>query len=245
MLALAGIATLAFILAGTSVGIRLLRLAKRTQGKAERNVGLGLLLICGLAYPLSLSLQVDAIPETVRRFAFAIAMFSLAGGAIAITEFVRGVFRSEVPWARWLTVASCAAWFAMTGWGIWAAVSQPIESIGSTEGLRFILRQLLMLGVFGWTAVEAGLYWLKMRRRRAIGLAEPEVINRFALWCISGTMSVVSSSVMTVTGLAGINPSQDPTTLLVTGLGGLVSSAALVLAFLPPKSYLAWIRASV
>ena len=100
----------------------------------------------------------------------------------------------------------------------------------------------LLFVLFGWSSLESGLYWNMMRRRVVLGLAEPEVANRFALWSLAGALSVVSVVTMTGVGLAGRNPLEDPLNMLVTGISGLVASAALVLAFLPPERYLAWVR---
>lgn len=242
MIALAGLATLAFILTGSIVGARLVLLSRRTNGDAERNVGLGLLLICGVAYPFGLLLPVEAAPELLRRVLFGIAMIALAGGAVFITRFVKGVFRPEASWADWVTRINTVCWVGMGGWALWAAVSLTLAEVASPDSARFLARQLLMVALFGWAAVEAGLYWMKLRRRMVLGLAEREVVNRVALWGIAGLMSVLSSGTMTAVGLRGTNPLEDPATLLLTGIGGLISSGALVLAFLPPQSYLAWIR---
>ena len=233
MTALAGIATLAFILAGTLVGVRLFRLSRRTDGSAERNIGLGLVWICAVAYPCGLALPVEALPEAVRRIAFGAATTALAIGSIHIVLFVRDVFRPSAAWAEWLTRAFFIGWFAMVTIAYGGAVVLPVEQLGTPDGWRFFLRQGLMFGLFGWSALESALWWNMTRRRRALGLAEAEVVNRFALWAIAGLMSLVSVGSMTVVGLAGRNPLEDPVSLLIMGVSGLVSSATMVLR--PPS----------
>ena len=242
MVALAGIATLAFIVAGTVVGIRLFQISRQTHGVAERNIGLGLILICGITYPAGLLLPVDALPEIVRRVASIVSITALAAGSIFISIFVQGVFRSGSSWALWLTRAFGLAWAALAISSYWGAATGQIEALTATESVRFLGRQLLMLGLFLWSSIESVSYWLKMRRRRAFGLAEPEVVNRFALWGISGVASVMSILATTSVGLRGTNPLEDPAALLVTGISGVIASTSMVLAFMPPKAYLAWLR---
>lgn len=238
MAALAGVATLVFILAGTVVGYRLFRLSRRTQGVPELRIGLGLLLICGVAYPTGLASQAEALPETLRQLFFFGSVAALAGGASSIVAFVREVFRPEEAWARGLAVFLHVAFIGLAGMLPILLMRGPIDPVGA----YFMARQFLMLAVFGWSAVESALYWQKLRRRAAIGLAEGEVVNRVGLWCVSGAASVLSTLIALAVGFAGSNPFQHPAVLLVVALSGLVSSASMVLAFLPPQRYRSWVQ---
>ncbi len=243
MTVVAGIATLTFILAGTGVGIRLLHLSLRTSGSAERNVGVGLLCICAVGYPCGLTIPVETIDGSVRRLMFAIAMTALAAGSISLVLFVQRVFRRDEAWAAFLMRSFIAGWLVLAGVSHWIAVAAPVEELASIEAPQFFARQGLMILLFGWFALESALCWERMRRRSFLGLAVPEVQNRVALWSLAGAASVLSVTVMTLAFLFGRNPIEDPATLTVVGISGTVSSGAMLLAFLPSRSYLAWVRA--
>lgn len=240
MAALAGIATLAFILAGGTVGFRLIRLALKSGEAPERLIGWGLFLIAGIAYPVSIVMRAEAAPDAVRGLAFATAMGALALGSTALAEFVRQVFRPETGWSKGLVWAIAAIWAALFAVSAFVAVTEPPENYFST-GLRFFVRQGLMVVVFTWCSLDAFHYWWKLRLRARFGIGDPEVRNRVALWCVAGAASLCSSGAMTVVGLTGVNPLSDPIASFVIGVSGLVSSGALVLAFMPPKPYLAWV----
>jgi len=241
MAALAGFATLAFILAGSAVGIRLLRLAATRGTAPERSIGRGLFLIAGVAYPASIVMRLESAPDPVRSLAFGIAMAALAIGSTYLVAFARDVFRPEDPWARVVVWAMGAAWAVLFAVSVFVALTASPDEFFSA-GPRFLARQALLLATFCWTSIEAASYWWKLRRRERVGLVEREVTNRMALWCIAGTSSLCSSAIATVVGLTGIDPLADPMASLVTGVAGLAASASLVLAFLPPKAYLAWVR---
>lgn len=241
MLVLAALANLAFIVAGTVVGFRIHAISRRTHGVAERTIGLGLIWICAVGYPGALLAGVEALPELLRRLSTGVSALGIAVGAVYIALFVQRVFRPEAPWARGLYWALAAAWGVIAGLGLHAAVSAPVSEMMPIHGPRFLLGQALMFVLFGWSASESGLYWLKMRKRRKLGLAEPALVNRFALWAISGVASILSTTATTLTGLRGVSPLDDPATLLVMAGSGLVSAAAMVLAFMPPPAYQAWL----
>ena len=238
MVALAGIATLVFIVAGTAVGIRLLRLARRTRGVPELRIGLGLLLICGVAYPVGLASQADAVPDALRRILLFLSIAGLAGGSINIVMFVRDVFRPEEAWARGVAGFLISAFLGLAAMVPLLLMRGAIDPTGGF----FVARQILMLAVFGWSGVESALYWRKLMRRAAVGLADGEVVNRVGLWCVSSVASAVSTVTTLAFGLAGANPFQHPAVLLVVAFGGLLSSVVLVLAFLPPERYRVWVR---
>jgi hypothetical protein len=92
-------------------------------------------------------------------------------------------------------------------------------------------------------AVECLRYRAIMRRRLALGLADPVVVNRFALWALVSIGSVVINTVGTVMGVqAGGNALDDELLVIVTGSIGMIDSVGIYLAFLPPRRYEAWIR---
>jgi hypothetical protein len=75
-----------------------------------------------------------------------------------------------------------------------------------------------------------------------LGLADPVVVNRFLLWGIACTSSLFISLVNVATALVGLSIVQYQPAMITSALLGVVNSILLILAFLPPASYLRFIR---
>jgi hypothetical protein len=238
--ALVALSTLAFIGVGGTVGVRLLLLARRTGGLPERALGIGFTLVAGLGYPLTLVAMVPALPEGVAHAAFVAAMMATSVGSAAIFVFTRTAFRPEARWALAAVVAAALLLLGLGGLAIVQSIGQPQAAWVRTD-LAAQLRQQLMGLAYAWTAVEGFLQWRAGRKRQALGLADAAVVNRFALWAIAG---VGASSGSLVIGLAlamGLIPTDAAWARLGIGIGGLVASVAVGLAFMPPRRYAAWV----
>lgn len=96
---------------------------------------------------------------------------------------------------------------------------------------------------YGWTAFESLRCWQQGRRRRALGLSDPVVVNRFLLW---GTMGVLESFA-NLGGLAielqGANMFQSLAGALFMGANGVIASSLMFLTFMPPQAYLRFVEA--
>lgn len=103
--------------------------------------------------------------------------------------------------------------------------------------------QLVFATPFVWATVETGLAWRAARRRLALGLAEPAVVNRFGLFAV-GCGCFVGINLAT----AGSKlPAAAPLALgLDLGRALLYAATALfvVLAFYPPAAYRRRVAAS-
>jgi hypothetical protein len=111
-----------------------------------------------------------------------------------------------------------------------------------------------------WACFESLRYWRRMRRRAEVGLADPVVANRFALWAIwTGAFAglPLAALVLRVVLPMTVPDAQDPAAadaLITSTIGklrallavtGLVGVVALVLSFFPPAWYRARLRPSV
>ena len=237
MIALAGFATLVFVGVGTAVGISLLRLAYRTRGLPETLLGSGLFLIVGTGYPLALvAHEIGGTSPIVRGLA-SMAASSMAIGWMCVWQFTWRVFRREMvsigilSWAAVAGLGFCAAWRV----GILLFDGSPVMTPTDIPSLGI---QVLALSVYVWTALESFSYWARLRRRLALGLADPIVTNRFFLWGLTSCLSFLSLIGPALAAFAGVDPYSDPLILLLTAMTGLGCSITLSLAFLPPKAYL-------
>jgi hypothetical protein len=95
---------------------------------------------------------------------------------------------------------------------------------------------------YGWTAWESLRYHGLMRRRVRLGLADPEVSNRFLLWGLMSVFVIAGILLNTIAMARGIRVFQSPSILLASSTTGLAQAVLLVLAFLPPRFYSSWVR---
>ena len=231
-------ASLAFIVTGGVVGARLVLLARRTGGTAEWCLGLALFAIAALAYPVLIA---GAGLDTGAKRAMAAAGAALLGfGWSCLWVFTWTTFRREAAWARAISLAAIGASAFFSGWRVVRIFGEDAASLAlpSLDGLG---PQVLAQGVYVWTSVESFRYWAMLKKRVRLGLADPTVANRFLLW---GLMGVFSFASLIVPIASAFHRSPEMLTLsrLAVGVTGTACSAVLYLAFLPPKTYLDWLR---
>lgn len=248
MTALAGslylVFTFAFVGVTLAIGARLLVLARSTGGRPELLLGLGLPLTGGVGYGLLVgaSLARDAGGEAPALLAVATAVGKLAHdvGVVLILAFVVHVFRPGVAWAR--AVAAGAAAVMAVGFGGYALAGGLAH--GRPEGFFYWLEFVVVGSYPVWVAAESFRYYVLMRRRRALGLADPVVTNRFLLWGCGSLLSLAAIWVLTLPTLVygpRAEVSAEPF-LLATAVLGIGSVTAYALTFFPPRAYRAWIQ---
>jgi hypothetical protein len=94
-------------------------------------------------------------------------------------------------------------------------------------------------------SLESLYYYTLMRRRRALGLADPVVTNRFFVWGAGeGVASLVILALFVVVMSQPEIPVGDPLVSLFVTLAGLVNAFVWWLTFTPPTVYLRWVRSS-
>lgn len=231
---------LALFLVWIVVGARLLLLARRTRGFPEFALGLALLLQAGLGYPLSVLAQYAGGLETEIA---ALSSVFMNSGCLLIYVFTAQVFhpRSRLAWAA---VGAAGALLAVHGVGSAlanAAATTPDERMAAIQAWAVWIFALTG-AAWGWTGLESLRHFLRLRKRARLGLVDPVVRNRMGLWAAMGIL-VVSAVVLDAALLfSGDETAQKVLLPLVTATSGLAVSVLLVLAFLPPRAYLAALR---
>jgi hypothetical protein len=226
------------LMAGLS--LRLFRLALRTRRLPEALVGSYFLLA---PFAISLAIRVDRFAPEHAAWARAGANALFTLGGVALLLFAWLVFRRDSAWARLLAFGGSFALLA-----VWAA-GFPLGSYAA--GSSFFLL-LPAYASYLWVFLESLHYYVLLRRRRRIGLADPVVTNRFLLFAI-WTGGVVA---ITLLGLIGAlvqlahgsfrdgGGLGDPVLLAVTRLLSLPIAVSIWLTFLAPQRYHAWLRRS-
>jgi hypothetical protein len=246
VLALAGsvylLSTVAFCSCCVAIGVRLLLLSRRTGGVPERLLGLGLGLTGGLGYGIliAVSLTRQALgeaPDPLLTAAGALGKALHDLGVVAVLAFVVHVFRPGAAWARALAAAMAGAMaLGYAGYGLAGGFAH-----GRPEGFWYWL-EFAPIGTYQiWAAGEALAYHGMMRRRRALGLADPLVANRFLCWGVGSLLAVAAIWTVSVPALLGLPLAEQqriaPVTLLLTAVWGTGCVAAYGLAFFPPRWY--------
>jgi len=230
-----GVITVAFL----AIAARLLRRSVRTHAAPERLLGASFLL-WGLNYPLydiPYGLGVDEI--VMAPFANA-SRISWQAGTALIALFVRQTFRRSDPRASWVVVGIVALLAAGGIGSVWVGdyggnhpLQQPwwwFERAGSVIPMI-------------WIALEAFVYYVKLRQRRWLGEGDALLCNRMGLWCLAGVCWTAVECVLTaqyvIFDLTERWLASLSFTLAVLELGGV---ATVWLVFYPPDSYRRWIN---
>jgi hypothetical protein len=224
------------------VALRLLGLHRRSGSAPELMLGLMLLLAVGVGYPLMIAAS-RAGPESlaIRPLLVASALGTNLGFAL-LWLFTRHVFRRDATWAALLAGAGILALLYSAGLRCFEAVSTAEPRLETRFSMQSIWQLLSVVAAYTWTSWESLRYHVLMRRRVRLGLADPVVCDRFLLW---GLMSLAVSAGVLLNGFAiwrGVSVFQTPGILLASSATGLAQAVLLLLAFLPPARYLAWVR---
>jgi hypothetical protein len=225
---LLGLGVLAQMVADAAIGVRLLWLAGRTRRLPELCMGLTLLGLGAVGLPLSILARSDALADPDVRAA--LLRFALGAQDVAVLALYVATWKVFRPEARWAAGLACAA-----GAGFAGSLVGHSANAGSAYWVGFALRA----GGFVWSGLESTLYVAKLRRRLALGLADPVILDRFRLWAICCGATVVGFAVFMTALLLGRNPAETPWLLAATSAIGLIAAVALWLAFAPPRAYLA------
>ena len=95
----------------------------------------------------------------------------------------------------------------------------------------------------GWAFVECARYHLMLRRRLRLDLADPVVTDRFRLYAVGTLLGLITNVVGWVFWCFGLEMLTDPLGAPLLGLLGAGSAVYMWLAFLPPRAYLARVKA--
>jgi len=244
MAASAFIPVAVFVLVVGTIGWRLLALWRRTRQRPELLLGLGLVLTSCVAIPLAAVGRVPGLAESgVGRSCFALGMFTIAGSQALLIAFTQQVFRPGAPWAKAAGIAVTAvvtAAVAFISFVNFTGVSVAEIVPRMRPGTLTLMGSMLVC--FAWASAESFAYWRALRRRLALGLADPVVGDRFYLWGLSSGANTLLLAVMLHAAATGAVVLRDPFSLTAMAAVGTLMSGAWYLTFLAPERYLDWVR---
>lgn len=244
MIWLAALGGGSFVLVSLVLGPRLLALARRTQQIPEFTMGFCLLLMGGLGYPLaSVARAATALPDDIRGLLLGCSALCNSVGFAALAIFTWCVFRPRSAVAELGVAAGIAALAVLIpAEAVWPGLVAGALSRQPYPAAPGYLRVAIGLGVLYWASLEAALFTSRLRRQRALGLADPVVADRVRLWTVAISCASISYSAAFVLALRGIDIATSPVGAGIVGALGLASAGSTWLAFLPPTRYVAWVR---
>jgi hypothetical protein len=222
-----------------ALGVRVHRHARRAGALPDEMVA-SFFVCLGLGtVPALLGGRASIIPMELDQVAHAIghALLSLGIGALALF-----VWKCFGPSSTWRKVVAITTWLSLAG--LYAAQGI-VDGFRDGEIIRVtaVVRGL----VLGWAFVESLRYRRQLRRRLALGLADPVVANRFTLWCLwTGSLFLCLLVLIAFRWLVGGIDDASASLIVVLRLTllslGLTSAVSLFLAFFPPRRYSDLIR---
>jgi hypothetical protein len=236
-------ATLAFVLASAVVSIRLLLLARCTGERPERLLGLGILGTAVLGYGVLIVAALlrggtgtEATSGLERALHAAGALLHDAGVSMVLL-FVLAVFRPGVRWAQALAGAALLAlWGGHVGWELGNGYRSTLPGNGF-----WWLRYAVIWSYPLWTMVESYRYYGLLRRRQALGLADPLVTNRFLLWGSASLGTALATWTASLPYLLVDRPETalawGPAVQVATATFGIVTVTLYGLTFFAPAWY--------
>jgi hypothetical protein len=252
-----GLVVVSNLLLSAVIGVRLLRLARRSVAGPE--IWLALFFLIGVVLGMGLSNFVYmswadagmALSPTVISVCNALYIFGTTAGMGCLYVFTWLTFRRGAAWAR--TLVGVVAAIMVAGYaGI--AISGDFE-LSVVPGVAYWITWAARTSVFLWMLIESYRYWGLLRRRLHLGLADALVTNRFLLWGIWSSVMLTTGMidplvrfwyVTKIGGGAQWNPELGaPITLtLVTVSSGLLIFAVitLYLTFFPTQRFRRWIE---
>jgi hypothetical protein len=233
-------------LVGTVVGLKLLGIAARSRKLPEFAIGAGLFAYAAIGQPALLVQQAlgEEASLGLRMAISVVRVLAFYATLLGLSVFTWQVFGAESRWRQALAIGlllTALVSAALTTWATWLKLSAgvPLDQagrIGMTLHFAF---------VFGWVALESLRYHALMRKRQALGLADPVVTNRFLVW---GAGEGVSSLLVLALFVTMISRTEimigDPLISMFVTLAGLVNALVWWLSFTPPAGYLRWVRGS-
>ncbi len=237
--AIAAVGGGAFVLACLILGSRLFLLGWRRRALPELCIGAGLFLMGGLGYPLMLVARHLSPGPALQALLLVAYLCCNIGGNAGVCLFNWKVFRPRAGWAAGVAMAVPGALF---GLAIAQLTQSGVAGFFTDAGGPWQGASHVAMAVYLWSGSESLAYFLRMRRRQRVGLADPVVTDRFRLWAV-GTLTAVAISAVGITCQAlGVEFRASMLGALTIGGLGLVTAASMWLAFLPPPAYLRWVR---
>jgi hypothetical protein len=215
-----------------SVGLRMLWIARRTRQVPETAFGItcasgalgGILLVTGSG----------TLTGEENYLLWALSVVAMAVGAAALYVGVWRIFRIESLWGTALAAVGILALLVATDLRL---LSGEIVQLSEPNG-GLLLGQVASFVGYSWGSIEGFHYWLLMRRRLVLGLADPLTTHRFLCWAIAAAAAALLSPIMLYGAfVAHAKLNTLPVLFLWLQANLLISAVGMWFSFFPPAFY--------
>jgi hypothetical protein len=223
-----------------TVGVRLLLVARRTRGLPEVLFGFTFISnALGQAFGEVGTRVLWSTPGPLATTMNALTFALVTLGAAALALVVWRVFRPGKGWGAPLCAAGCGLILLAYAIRLWDGDFVDAQGQGRGYALHVAVQGIII----AWAAAEAIHYWSLLRKRLALGLADPMATNQILLWGISGIFFFGSTAAI---GYARFVLHQNPlelfgvTAFLMAMVVG--ASGSMWCAFFPPNWLRRWVE---
>jgi hypothetical protein len=233
------------LLACGYVGLRMLRLARRTRKLPELCMGAGLSAFAlAQATRLAFSGIGARLDPELTLAMYGVMQLSYATALFGICLFTVVTFGIRSRW-RWALLVGIVGLAVLSRSILVYLIAPQLMSGASRLGAPFWepIAVATFAVAFGWAAAESLHYHGLMRRRMALGLADPIVTNRFFVWGAGAALTGLLVLLLTglfLKGLTLINNSVAASVMVT--LCGVLYAVVPVLTFVPPAAYLRFVE---
>ena len=230
-----------FVVASLVVGGRVLLLALKTRELPETAISLSLILSGGIGTALLVVPALRPDLGSYARFSFYQAgNASNHVGFALLFLFVWRVFRPREMWAACLFFVSTAALLiGGVGTAIDLVPGGGVPGRETAPDLWFWMSLNSRFVVYAWATFESFTYYVKLKRRLALGLSDPVIVDRFLYWgvCTSAVFCIwVNLAIRAVMFDSDwVRSISD----VVSALLGFVVAGSLSYAFFPRENRIA------
>lgn len=233
------------LLACGYVGLRMLTLAGKTRKLPELCMGVGLIAFAlAQATRLAFSGLGARLDPELALGMYGLMQLSYSVALFGVCLFTVAVFDMRSRW-RWALLVGIVT-LTLLSRSIQVDLLAP-QLLSGAPKLAAPLWEPLSVATFalafGWAALESLRYHALMRRRLALGLADPVVTNRFFVWGAGAAAVCLLVLLLTglfLKGLTLINNSLAAS--VVVTICGVLYAVVPVLTFVPPAAYLRFVE---
>jgi hypothetical protein len=262
MEAITGLVLLVNFGLGAVVGVRLLRMpAEEGWITPERALGIFFVvshvtggIVVAVCYGIWSEMGLPESPPWLSHI-HAVGQLCMGVGFAMIFLFTQRTFYPASATAKLFVKVMCMAIAA----SLLVRAFHEGFAISVSPGPMHWVFYFLRLSALLWASAASIVYWIRMRKRARLGLADPMVANRFllwGLWAIGSSLTalaepiarlvyaaVAGESATAADSIQGTAGSLIQTTLAITSVLCLFTTSVLWLAFFPTRRYREWITA--
>jgi len=231
------LSTVCSLVASAVLGVRLLRLARRTHEAPELVIGASFLVAGVLGYVLTIAGRpgAEGFPPAVAARLFGLGYACISVGVVLTYVFNWLVFQRS---SRAATLAT-----ALASALVLATIAPMIVSRtgGTPGGWIDWVGNASRMGSGVWGAWIAFVHYRRARLRVPLGLADPVVANRFLLWSVTMASTFVIFLATSI-GMGADGSRMSAPHIAIISTLTLVAAVAQWLAFFAPQAYLRRVR---